>query len=987
MTQEFHISVTPIRGNDYLVRTERFAPGVPLAEEQVTWPVEDWLAQASVLMNDPLQGLLRGDNLQTLQTVMMPRSEAAPASDQSSASLIAFGQTLHNALFQGMVRDSWMMAQAIAQHQRQRLRLRLGLKDDRLPRLPWEVLHAGNRPVATGTDVIFSRYHSSFTVLSPALQVQQTPAIAADQPLRILMVLAAPNDQDVLALKQEAQNLKEELQVRLNASGRTEQLPDIDLTILDQPNREELTQTLEHNHFHVFHYGGHSNLGSAGGNLYLVCRKTGLTEILNGDDLAGLLVNNGIRMAVFNSCRGVYTATDDGSTEGNLAEALVKRGIPAVLAMAERIPDMVALNLSRLFYRNLKQAYPIDLSLSRARQGLISSYGSNQLYWALPILYLHPQFDGYLRLPAKPETDELRLGEVSLDKPVPAKVPEPALAGVRSGVNGVTREFPQLSEYADLDFDDADPAFDPDALEYEDPEFEVETTIAELVNQLSKPTTALAEERPLYADPTETLLPEPVSSRSFSYQTAYSEATDVAPVPVSTIANQPSSPAAAPSTAAGLNADLYTELEQMLAEAGKLTESLAAAFRAVRVQPNDAEMHHQLGWTLHQEGYIAEAIAAYTQALERHPDLAVAHNHLGLAQFHQGLYEQAIQSVLRAIELNPNLTEAFQNLDAIRLRLGQITGQSTGLTQFLNKHLPNVQALDAAAIQAALSAPGTLNPADAARRSSPQPVKRPWFWVGMGAIGAALCLGGWLAYRQFKPAAIPTFPTPAASVNVSADLSQLETGDVARIATEQLNQGNIAAAEKAVEALLDRGALEAVQQILTPALSQYPDNPTLNFLMGQHAWQRFKTGDRLYKPDDARRYWTIAAKQANPLYQNALGFAYYEEGKPTDANETWSRTLELSEQRSPGNTKPANSALPEPRLTAYAGIALSLMTLADKQPDSKRASYLTEALRLRQQVLSSDAAHFQPDALAKNWLWSEKAIQDWRSLLAIKAVE
>jgi len=28
--------------------------------------------------------------------------------------------------------------------------------------------------------------------------------------------------------------------------------------------------------------------------------------------------------------------------------------------------------------------------------------------------------------------------------------------------------------------------------------------------------------------------------------------------------------------------------------------------------------------------------------------------------------------------------------------------------------------------------------------------------------------------------------------------------------------------------------------------------------------------------------------------------------------------------------------------------------------------------------------NFQPDALSKNWLWTEKAIQDWRSLLAAK---
>ena len=54
MFEEFRISVTPLSEKDqYLVRTERVVPGVPLAEEQVHWPVEDWLDQAAHLMNDP----------------------------------------------------------------------------------------------------------------------------------------------------------------------------------------------------------------------------------------------------------------------------------------------------------------------------------------------------------------------------------------------------------------------------------------------------------------------------------------------------------------------------------------------------------------------------------------------------------------------------------------------------------------------------------------------------------------------------------------------------------------------------------------------------------------------------------------------------------------------------------------------------------------------------------------------------------------------
>ena len=63
--------------------------------------------------------------------------------------------------------------------------------------------------------------------------------------------------------------------------------------------------------------------------------------------------------------------------------------------MSERIPDEVALTLTQLFYRNLSQGYPLDLCVSRVRQGLISAYGSHQMYWALPILYLQREFDGF----------------------------------------------------------------------------------------------------------------------------------------------------------------------------------------------------------------------------------------------------------------------------------------------------------------------------------------------------------------------------------------------------------------------------------------------------------------------------------------------------------------------------------------------------------------------------------------------------------------
>ncbi|WP_017317679.1 cell division protein HetF [Mastigocladopsis repens] len=380
MTQEFHISVTPVGQNDYLVRTEQVAPGVPLAEELVTWPVADWLTAAGHLMNDPLKSVLQGD-----------------AIARNSVNLVALGQQLYNALFQGTLRDSWITAQGIAQNHQQVLRLRLGLKDTRLARLPWEVMHAGDRPIATGPHIAFSRYQSGIGGAS-RLPSTSMPIPSEEGRIKVLMAIASPTDLVRLdLLKQEAIKLQAEL--HRGAEGGN-YLPQIELTLLEQPGREELTQALEQGRYHVLHYSGHSNIGSNGGEIYLVSNRTGLRETLGGDDLAGLLVNNNIQMAVFNSCLGTYAATSFdpiGDTgERNLTESLVKRGIRSVLAMSERIPDEVALLLTQLFYRNLSQGYPVDLCVSRMRQGLIAAYSSHQLYWALPILYLQPEFDGYL---------------------------------------------------------------------------------------------------------------------------------------------------------------------------------------------------------------------------------------------------------------------------------------------------------------------------------------------------------------------------------------------------------------------------------------------------------------------------------------------------------------------------------------------------------------------------------------------------------------
>lgn len=117
MTQEFHLYITLVGQDEYLLWLEQVAPGVPLAQELVSWPVADWLRQAE-------------------------QRKTCNGSWQSHS--VTLGQQLYDAVFQGSIRESWIRAQEIAQQQQEVLRLRLGFKDTRLARLPWEAMFAGD---------------------------------------------------------------------------------------------------------------------------------------------------------------------------------------------------------------------------------------------------------------------------------------------------------------------------------------------------------------------------------------------------------------------------------------------------------------------------------------------------------------------------------------------------------------------------------------------------------------------------------------------------------------------------------------------------------------------------------------------------------------------------------------------------------------------------------------------------------------------------
>ncbi|MCC5637601.1 CHAT domain-containing protein [Nostoc sp. CHAB 5844] len=834
---EFHISVTPVGQNDYLVRTEQVAPGVPLAEELVTWPVADWLAAAGHLMNDPLRSVLQGDALM----------QSAAGIARNSINLVALGQQFYNALFQGTLRDSWITAQGIAQNHQQVLRLRLGLKDTRLARLPWEVMHAGDRPLATGPYVAFSRYQSGILTTS-RLPSRNLPQLPEDGIVRVLMVLASPTDQTRLGLlKQEALRLQAELHRHASRTAESSiPLPEIELTILDQPGREELTQSLEQGRYQVLHYSGHSNLGPNGGEIYLVSSRTGLTETLTGDDLAGLLVNNNIQMAVFNSCWGAYTATTDTTEETgerNLTESLVRRGIKCVLAMSERIPDEVALTLTQLLYRNLSQGYPVDLCVNRVRQGLISAYGSHQTYWALPILYLQPEFDGFLGAELSTFTSTESLNENSRSIKATSTTSHFVMTDEAQISLPIDEMLPGLgNEASELDWLGEETWGDlVDEIEYDDPSYAEDSAIvSDLFRQLDQQTPTNSSQSPLTRE--------------------------------------------------------------------VLSNNRENTFPNRQVSSEVTPIDRQTSW-----------------------------GSMGATS-------------------NENVTNQEK--------------------EWSNPHLATL-------------------PTSPPQRRRPD-LRKILGIVGVGAIASMIGFGWWWHRRIQTFADIPQIPVQqslSSNNNSKINLQTSPTAVIANSATEKLSQGDLLAGLVATEELLDRGALKAAQTALNVVPTKQVNDPALNFFKGRLAWQLIQTGDKKYTIDDARRFWETAVK-AEPnsvLYTNALGFAYYAEGNLDRANDSWFKALNLAlnQQNRISNAAISvqSSPVPYDALTSYAGLAMGLYKSARNQPAAKQVQYMNEAIKLRKLVINQDPINFQVNKLSNNWLWTEKAIADWRSLLQQKTEE
>ncbi len=296
-------------------------------------------------------------------------------------------------LFAGSIQSSLNQSQGFASGQNKPLRLRLNLRDPDLIGLPWEIMQpqAGKPAVSLNQYLLFSRTTSD---------VDPLPDLRNDQVLNILLVLGQNPETKTnpvgLQLELEANSLLEVLknssQTNLNNDENVSLIP-CKVDKLEMPTPAELISRLETGEYNIFFYAGHGESAPDGGLLFLRSDAT-----LNGTELAQVLTRCRVTLAVFNACWGAQPDYHNHQAvpRSSLAEVLIHHGVPAVLAMRDQIADQEALSFIKAFTQALAKPVPIDQAVAIARQQLLTLYRFNQPAWTLPVLYMHPKFDGEL---------------------------------------------------------------------------------------------------------------------------------------------------------------------------------------------------------------------------------------------------------------------------------------------------------------------------------------------------------------------------------------------------------------------------------------------------------------------------------------------------------------------------------------------------------------------------------------------------------------
>jgi WD40 repeat protein len=281
-----------------------------------------------------------------------------------------FGGQLFQAVFSGSVHECLGRSRLVADNRGAGLRIRL-LLPGALANVPWEYLY--------DEEYGFLGLSPETALVRSVELLATVPPFPVSPPLRVLAMISAPVDVPELQGDEEWDKLTGSLaDLADRGMVRADRLEAGTLAALQRP--------LRLHEYHVLHFVGHGYYDDDAQDGALALegpdRKT---RLVTGRDL-GMMIrgHRSLRLVVLNACEGARSASDDPL--GGVAQALVRQGIPAVIAMQFEISDPAALVFSKSFYQAIADGLPVDVAMVEARKAMFAE--GHEVEWATPVLYL-----------------------------------------------------------------------------------------------------------------------------------------------------------------------------------------------------------------------------------------------------------------------------------------------------------------------------------------------------------------------------------------------------------------------------------------------------------------------------------------------------------------------------------------------------------------------------------------------------------------------
>ena len=289
-------------------------------------------------------------------------------------------------LFEWLLADEALKlgwAKIRGEHPRCRLRFRIDAEARDLHAIPWELLrmaaigHSDQaHELAANMTTPFSRYLAG---------AQRHGSPVDERPLKILVAIANPQD-----LAEWGLNPVEEEEEWGLLTQATKDMA-VELTRLPQPCTLSALEKALKQGYHIFHFVGHGKYDQDNNEavLYMADDENNRTELVNQAKFTAMLdrldtgENNPLRLIFLSSCQ-TATRSDTNAFHG-FAPALVRAGIPAVLAMQAKVPVLTAQAFAKTFYERLLDHGLVDLAANEARSALIT--GDYLGVW-IPVLFM-----------------------------------------------------------------------------------------------------------------------------------------------------------------------------------------------------------------------------------------------------------------------------------------------------------------------------------------------------------------------------------------------------------------------------------------------------------------------------------------------------------------------------------------------------------------------------------------------------------------------